>query len=67
MNYKYHVVNLGNFNNDGSSGLSSNAEQVMNDMSKKGWEYVNSITPSINSQYFRNTYGDILLVFRRTN
>ena len=65
MEYEYQVENVGNFRSDNSSEMSIKAENVMNIMAQNGWEYVNSITPSINSQYFRNVYGDILLVFRR--
>ena len=68
MDYLYKVVSLGSYDDSREtfdSDMPSKAENVLNDMSQKGWEYVNNITPSVNSQYFDNTIGHILLVFRR--
>jgi len=71
MDYQYKVVQIGSSNREGyvmgGDGLKmpSAVEKVMNDMSKTGWEYSSNITPSINSKYLENVYGDILLVFRR--
>jgi len=65
MDYQYQVVDLGSFSSNSESSMSSDVESNMNKMAQQGWEYVNSITPSVNSQYFGNTHGKILLVFRR--
>jgi len=64
MEYDYKVIDLGSSSGALRSNMAYGVESKMNKMSQQGWEYINSITPAVNSKYF-DEMGNIFLVFRR--